>query len=329
MNRISRSREYVADELDLSSQLFERDVKDMSVASLLLLDYGTKRLEGLLENEVDRPLLLLSGGVDSIFLAFLCRQLSVSPMAVTVTTSGFDSSESHRAQRAASVTGLEHVVLELDENHVRELAQQAIQMLGTSELWEVGAAIPILAIRDSEVSRGSGLWLTGGGADVLLAGGHQLKSPPRTPAADIELDALVREGVEKGFCRNRLVPEFFERLLASAYDNYVEFFQTAEAWNITRRFASDVLFVASQNAGSGSGFFDKACLRSLVCEMGAPADLVWTKKNPLQQSSGVIHMLARIARNEMAVDGFSGTYGDPRLEPYENSVARLWLKGHF
>jgi asparagine synthase (glutamine-hydrolysing) len=328
MSRINRSREYVADELDLSSQLIQRDVKDISIASLMLLEYGVKRLKGLMENEVDRPLLLLSGGVDSIFLAFLCRQLSVNPMAVTVTTRGFDSTESHRAQRAAAAVGLEHMVLELDENRVHELARQAVEMLGTSELWEVGAAIPILAIEESEVSRGSGLWLTGGGADVLLAGGRQLKSPPRTPAADIELDALVREGMDKGFRRNRLVPDFFERLLGGAFDNYVEFFQTADAWNITRKFASDVLFVTNQNAGSGVEFFDKACLRSLVCEMGAPADLVWTKKNPLQQSSGVIHMLAKIARSEMSVDGFSGTYGDPKLEPFENSVARLWLKGH-
>ena len=85
-----------------------------------------------------------------------------------VTEGGIDEVN---ATVAAAALDMPHELIRLDATALVELARAAISGLGTSELWEVAAAIPLLAVsRSLDDRRHVEPVLTGSGADAVLAG---------------------------------------------------------------------------------------------------------------------------------------------------------------
>ncbi len=332
------------------SRRVPRDVRDPRAAGELLAEYVTRRGRAALEewgigNTGDAGFvsrgaaLMLSGGVDSIAVAGALRRVApdMPITAVTVTTHAAaetqgkaeERAEVQRAREAAEIFELDHQVVALSSGEVEQAAGEAMRLLPTRELWEIAAAVTILAtyIRLDECAtndvRFTGPVFTGGGADVLLAGGVTAPDAVQSdPMAFTKwFESTTRTSVKRSFTRHRLIPDFYERLLGDRHSSYVEVFQTLPAWQVTRRFTAEAAF-----ADRGGEMFDKACLREAAGILGVPEGLAWTRKNPMQVSSGIVGALARLTRERVRGFPHATTYTDPATEPADNALARVALE---
>ncbi len=269
------------------------------------------------------PTLMLSGGIDSMLLAAAWQRFAEPPLCVTIGVTDTPSDDRERAAAAAAHLGLNHVAVELEPGDIQQLAASAVGVLGIDELWEIGAAVPIMAARHAANNACRiGPIISGGGADVLFAGGMRLVSPIVSRAAAEELRSRIWASMLNTFRRDRLVPDFFDRVLGSDTHRYFQMFQTLEAWTLTSDFAPSLLFA---HASDGS-LIDKLCLRDLAVEWGADPALVWAPKNPMQFSSGMVTAFECQARRLIEEDPTQSTYSKPQSESAETLMARLWLK---
>ena len=313
--------EYVGDLLG-SEEPPVRDVTDMHEATRILHEYLTNRVRAVIAEQPGSVALMLSGGVDSIVLAKVLRDGGVDFTTVTVSALGVPSTDREVARRVANDLGVEHIDLTVSRDAIVGLARDAIERIGTPELWEVAAAVPIMLAFAELDQRGiDGPVFTGSGADVLLAGGVTLPAPPETTAAEEFIRAEIFETVVRSFRYQRLVPDFYDRLLGSGASRCIQAFQTMDAWQATSRLHPLVLFAAGPSA-----WYDKSCLRDLGSRLGYDRELVWTSKSPLQISSGLLALMTDSARRDLQFDGFSAAYADPATEPVEHTVTRYWLK---
>lgn len=265
---------------------------------------------------------MLSGGVDSLSLLAVLASMGLSSkvLAVTVLVEGVDNADGDPAEQATELFGVDHEVVRLSSADLRRLTSRALDVLPVDELWEVAAAVPVLAVREVCESKGVPVGspvFTGGGADVLLAGGM---TPPASEIEDAAswLTRSVFENVKGSFCRERPVPDFYERLLGERSEDFIRTYQTVAAWETTSRFGAPVLFGVYEGQ-----LYDKVCLREAATGWGLPGVLAWKPKSPMQTSSGVFAGLAQLVREEVAGYSHAQEYTDPMTEPAENVLARI------
>lgn len=315
--------QYVADQRDISAPAADRRrITDPAIAAELLRDELLDRLNAVFRDHPGDPVILLSGGVDSIAVAAAARQLGHRPRAITVVTDDSSTDATNSAQAAAALD-LEHDLLVLDGQAVTDLAHDAVSRLGTPELWEVSYAVPLLAVaRALDQRTGVGAILTGSAADAILAGGKTLDNPIDSAAATAEVDRIIRKESGGNFRYQRLIPDFYARVLPQYESRFVLVFQTLRFWELAEQFAPPALF------GEHDGIpADKLCLR-LLCEQLLPAGtghLAWTKKDAIQRSAGIMGALATAARRYAAQLPGAQTYTDPMTEPMDAVATRLFL----
>ncbi|MEU2034203.1 asparagine synthase-related protein [Nocardia amamiensis] len=298
-----------------------RTITDPRVAAALIAEETRSRVQAVVERFDGVPTVLLSGGVDSIYLAAVAVRLGVRPHAITIVTAG--DTDATGAAAAAAALGLPHDVIRLTGDEVVGLAREAMRRLGTSELWEVAAGIPLLAARRSlDRLERVGAILTGSGADAIFGGGRSLRHPVHSTAAREELDRLIRAESAANFRYRRLVPHFHPALLNTYADKLVHVFQTVRWWRLAETLAPPALF------GEHNGRrIDKLALR-MACAEELPsgaADLAWRAKAPIQRSSGLFTALAAAARSHAANLPGARTYTDPMTEDAEAVAIRLYL----
>ncbi|WP_185981916.1 asparagine synthase C-terminal domain-containing protein [Skermania sp. ID1734] len=319
--------QYVADHRDIHIDgTARRTATDPHQAAKAVTAEITDRIAAVLDAYPGQPTVLLSGGVDSILVAATAVHLGKRPHAITVVTEG-ETDDETPARAAAQALNITHDVITLGPADVVRVAKQAVSALDTSELWEIAAAMPILAaqsaIQAHEAEQaGPVSILTGSGADAIFAGGRPVTSPVDSLDATIELDKLVRDEVGKNFVRDRLIPDFYERILGDKADKLIHVFQTERFWELGEQLAPPALFVPRDG-----DVCDKAALR-IACEALLPADaayLAWTRKSPIQRSSGLFAALADAARAAAAELPGAQTYTDPRTESFEAVATRLYL----
>lgn len=298
-----------------------RDMDDPDEARRRIEEYLGTRLSAVLDSYPGRPVLMLSGGIDSTTIAGALKKLRADPLCVTVAVADSQSADRDRAASVAACLGFEHLAVEVSREEAVAAAVEAAQDLGTDEIWEVGAAVTIRLAVGAAGGRGGGV-LTGMGADVLFAGGATLAAPLLSNTARLELRERIWEEAQREFTIRRLVPDYYECVLGSNAKRLVHVFQTLEAWHLTADFGPGVLF-ADRSAG---GIVDKCCLRDLAVEFGVDRDLVWAPKAPLQQSSGIMDALEQHGREYMASNLADRAYGDPRTESAETVIARMGLR---
>lgn len=313
--------EHVADILPSDYVSPERSMVDGGVARARILEYLERRLKAIVTSHQGRPTLMLSGGIDSVTLAAALRHIDADPLCVTVAAASQPSPDRERAAIVTRQLGLEHEIIELTDGKIEQLAALCISRIGTDELWEIGAAIPIRAVFD-QISDKAGAVVSGAGADVLFAGGLTLDAPPFTMAGRVELRDKIWDNMQQSFCRERLIPDFFDRLLGDDARRFCEVFQTEEAWHMTADFAPEVLY----STGPNGELVDKVCLRDLAVELGVDHSLVWAKKDPMQASSGIMSAFAASARTLFVNDAAAQTYSQPAREADSTITARLWLR---
>ena len=149
-----------------------------------------------------------------------------------------------------------------------------------------------------------------------------LESPIRSNTARLELRERVWQNLLTDFRSDRLIPNFFDRLLGAEAGRFIAVFQTVEAWELTADFSPSVLYAEA----SDGRLVDKLCLRDLAVELGVEPDLVWAAKDPLQFSAGIIGAFERSGRELVAADPATRTYTDPLDERAEVVIARMWLR---
>ncbi|MGW5725469.1 asparagine synthase-related protein [Nocardia beijingensis] len=298
-----------------------RTLTDPHEAARLIAEETRSRITAVLDKFGGTPVVLLSGGVDSIYVAAVAVALGAKPIAVTILTEG--RSHEQNAAAATAALGLRHDLIRLTPQEVSQLSRDAMRRLGTSELWEVTAGIPILAARRSiDKITELGAILNGSGADAIFGGGKRLTHPVGSLDATDELDRIIRKESAANFRYDRLVPHFYPALLDEYADRLVHVFQTVRWWQIAERFAPSALF-GMRDGMTG----DKLALR-LACEEQLPSGvkhLAWAVKSPIQRSSGLMSVLATAARSYAANLPGARTYSDPMTEDAEAVATRLYL----
>ncbi|WP_196054768.1 asparagine synthase-related protein [Nocardia aurantiaca] len=314
--------QFVAELRDIAAPDPEsRRLTDPVRAAELIAAETRDRLRAVFEALPGDPVLLLSGGVDSILLAAASVALGRRPHALTVLTA--DGTDRANAVAAATALGLTHDIVELDRATVLNLARVALEALKIPELWEVSYAIPMLAMQPVlDRLETAGPILTGSGADAIFAGGKTLAHPIDSPEAAAELDRITRAESARNFTTDRLVPDFYSRILGDRADRIVHVFQTLRFWELAETLAPPALF----GARSGEDV-DKLCVRT-ACENLLPdsaRELAWARKSAIQRSAGIMGELAEAAREHAASLPGARTYSDPGIEPFEAVATRLFL----
>ncbi len=143
----------------------------------------------------ERPMVLLSGGVDSALLAALAHELRSDTVAVSPTWANGEDPELPRARMVAEHLGIEHRVLRIEDDEIAEATADITGLLDVppKDHW----AIALLAtFRRLEGT--ADLVLHGAGADMILGS----RSRER-----------IAEAARRAFVRN-LIPGPVRRLLA-------------------------------------------------------------------------------------------------------------------
>lgn len=276
---------------------------DGAAAVLELLEtWGEERLR-----DVARPALMLSGGIDSLLLAATYEAQGLNPLTVTIALP--DSPDALGAAGAADHLGLDHHLI--DAREAVSLWRNVSDTLGTDELWEVTAGVPLVAVFSFLDDIGiSGPVISGGGADAVFLGGW-------TPDGSLRGEQLRRASATLSFP----IPDFYERLIgAGGRRRYLQPYSTQAMWHTAARFTESALYV-----DRGGITFDKAALREAAVKLGIPKQLAFTAKDPLQRSSGLMGLVADEARAWLASRPLATHYTDPRTEPADQALARLWL----
>ncbi|MFI9406872.1 asparagine synthase-related protein [Nocardia sp. NPDC052316] len=321
-DQTGEAMQFVADVRDIAPpNPGRRTVVDAATAAARLKDETLSRVDAVLRAHSGEPVVLLSGGVDSILVAAAAVELGVRPRAVTVVSSG--GTDETNATAAAAALGLTHAVVELDQAGIVALTRTALSRLETPELWEVSYAIPLLATLPALDQIGEvGPILTGSAADAIFAGGKALRHPIDSPEAVDELDAIIRKESANNFVYDRLIPDFYPRVMRDYADRFIHVFQTVRMWELAESLAPPALFGSHDGAP-----VDKLCVR-LACEdllPGSAKELAWAKKAAIQRSAGIMGQLATAARSFAAAMPGATEYGDPMTEPYETVAMRLFL----
>ena len=311
--------EYVADVIDTrayrNTQLPMFDSAHR--ASQAIVDYLEKRVSSVLEKYEARPMLMLSGGADSILLATILAKLAPNTLAVTFIDPYADKStleEYTVASAVAADLGLEHVITELDTHEYHALVQETVTRLDCADTWEILAGLILLACeREGAKHNATGAIFTGGGADVLFLGGT---SESVTSTETYQQKILAN--VDKTFVRARNIPDFYERLLDDA-DRHILTWQTLAGFELALRIPATI-------SRSATGDQDKALIRQTLESLGCDPKHVWTAKNPMQVSSGGVDSLVSLAREVLRDSGDHTAYTDPRTESLEFVAARLFLE---
>lgn len=321
-SQLSAPLEYVSDLLDVRVAI-ERTVDDPSRAARILIEYLERRVAALVDDGESKHGLMLSGGIDSILVGAVARSLGIDLVAVTfavdIPQSPKARAELDGAIAAAAHLRFEHHIVQTSIAELRNSAVICADLLKTSDIWEVASAIPIRACFEQFAALGvTGSVLTGSGADALFLGGKALTEPVTNAAAAMEMNLMIEQQVIRNFTRHRLIPDFFERILGSSSDKFIQVFQTVEAWKFSKTLLPGALF-------SVEGAEDKLCLRMAAELLGVPAELTRNPKDAIQQSSGVVDGLVIAAREYLADLPGSSTYSSPLTEPLDLAMARLFV----
>lgn len=313
-----KSWEFVADERDMSIPA-TFDITELDEAVKEVTQYLHDRVTSAINAFSGRPVLMLSGGIDSILIAAAVAHAGIDALAVTVARDGSRAAtqELESASAVASHYELEHVIVGSGDREIADVAPQVVSKLSSTEPWEVLAGITLSMVDKVAGDRGAtGALLSGAGADALFLGGEEIDTTE--PGWLATWDERLRDKVARNFKRERFVPDFYERLLDTP-ERHIQVWQTHRAYDLALRLHPDVIRGPRRRV-------DKYLFRRAAEAAGVPHYLTNSPKDPMQVSSGGIDSLVFAAREHLADFYGDQTYSDPTKEALEFTVARLWLQ---
>lgn len=298
---------------------FPRDVTDVDAGAGMVIDYLRRRVDAVLDTYPQTPVVMLSGGIDSILVAAVVSEIRPDAAAATFAyeCSGPGSSvEMESAREVAGLLGMEHIAISPSAKESIGLMRETALRVGKADMWEVLAGMVVALADKTTRERGlDGALFTGGGADVLLLGGVE------QDVTQEEFDTGVLAGIKKDFAYAQPVPDFYERLLDEDPDRYILTWQTQDAVDVTGRLALE-----SVRGTAGAGQVDKLVARRAAMWMGLPERVTAPKKSPLQISSNGVRLSGDAARAWLDSTGEHSAYSSPLLDDDQTTIARLFFE---
>lgn len=299
----------------------KHDVTDEALVVNEVLRYVRSRLQLIIDRAQQPPVLMLSGGIDSILIAAVLSELEPASAAITFHSpnSADTQIEVDNAAQVANFFGLEHYVLAPSDEEYRADIRSVVQRLETTEPWEVLAGYIYFSVDQFCLRRNlTGPLISGAGADVLTLGGKDFVPREHDEETVNAWASEVQSEIARTFTENRFIPDFYDRLLCRP-ENHYKVWQTTAAVELARRLHPAA--VRGQKMD-----LDKKVFRTAAAKLGVPEEYCFTPKSPMQVSSGGLAGLISAARNSLSEHYGAQTYSDPLTEPLEFTVARYYLQ---
>lgn len=278
------------------------DSVDTGTLAELLKDAVKQRVAG-----AETVGVMFSGGVDSTLLAVLADTYSD---AVTLYSAGFSgSADIASAGRVAEELGLNHRVLELDDDTLNELLDTVIRILPGFDVINIELGIPLAACGRMMAEDGVETALSGQGAEELFAGYHRHEKHYEDGG---DLNALLQEELdalpEEELPRNAAVMGFY------GVETRYPF--------LDEDLAEHALSLPPEQKITAE--YKKYALRMAAKEVGVPEQAWKRPKKAMQYGSGIHKhiqgMASHIDPEEAKADGFYG--------PIEKLLAQRWERIH-
>ncbi|HLC46834.1 MAG TPA: diphthine--ammonia ligase [Candidatus Nanoarchaeia archaeon] len=254
--------------------------------------------------------LLFSGGIDSLIIAKILKDLKRSFTCYVAATSA-NSPDIITAKRAAEELGLELITVIVKQGSVESLLKKVVPLIEDSNVIKVGVALPIFAASERAHDDGCKVIFSGSGADEVFAGYNRYKSSALSQLnKDCASDVL--KIYEKNTYRDDVV----------TMNNTLELrvpFLDREVVSLGLRIDPGLKIsgnVDDASISAADNLIDKRILRTLALELGISPILASQKKRAAQYGSGFDKAIGKLAsQNEYSSKSsyLKSFYGMPNL----------------
>jgi asparagine synthetase B (glutamine-hydrolysing) len=226
---------------------------------------------------------LLSGGVDSSLIAYICKRLKCNFTCYTIGIENSDDIE--WAQRVAKAYGLEHKYKILTLDQFENVVKDTIRILGDVDIVKVSVGSVLYATGRLALADGNNILFGGLGSEEIFAGYHRHSESLRTN----DFEAVHKEcwnGL-KGMWRRDLVRDF---TIASKFGLELRApYLDKDLIKLAMRIHPMYKIDKSDK---------KIILREAAEIIGLERDFAWRKKKAAQYGSNFINGIDKLARRK-------------------------------
>ena len=244
-----------------------------------LIDAMEKRVQ-----DFQRIGIIFSGGIDSVLIAYLAARMVPEVICYTGGVTG--SSDIVYARQIADKLGLKLKVCELDQEGVKRLVPEVMNVIEDSNAGQVEVALPVYCAVKLAHKDGIKVMLTGQGADELF-GGYSWYAK----VVEKEGYKMLRRHMTEDLLL--LYKETLEREDKITMAHSIELREPFLDPEVIKMALATSLRL---NVRGGSDSFGKHVHRKLAETLGIPRDIAYRIKEAAQHGSGMHGMLDAIAR---------------------------------
>ena len=244
-----------------------------------LIDAMEKRVQ-----DFQRIGIIFSGGIDSVLIAYLAARMVPEVICYTGGVTG--SSDIVYARQIADKLGLKLKVCELDQEGVKKLVPEVMNVIEDSNAGQVEVALPVYCAVKLAHKDGIKVMLTGQGADELF-GGYSWYAK----VVEKEGYKMLRRHMTEDLLL--LYKETLEREDKITMAHSIELREPFLDPEVIKMALATSLRL---NVRGGSDSFGKHVHRKLAETLGIPRDIAYRIKEAAQHGSGMHGMLDAIAR---------------------------------
>ena len=244
-----------------------------------LIDAMEKRVQ-----DFQRIGIIFSGGIDSVLIAYLAARMVPEVICYTAGVTG--SSDIVYARQIADKLGLKLKVCELDQEGVKRLVPEVMNVIEDSNAGQVEVALPVYCAVKLAHKDGIKVMLTGQGADELF-GGYSWYAK----VVEKEGYKMLRRHMTEDLLL--LYKETLEREDKITMAHSIELREPFLDPEVIKMALATSLRL---NVRGGSDSFGKHVHRKLAETLGIPRDIAYRIKEAAQHGSGMHGMLDAIAR---------------------------------
>lgn len=251
--------------------------------------------------DFDRIGIVFSGGIDSVIVAYLAKQMV--PEVICYTSGIKDSNDITNSIDIAEKLDLRLEINELSEADVEKMIPEIINVIEDDNMGQVEVAIPIYAAVKLAREQGIRVMLTGQGADEIFGGYSWYSKIVQKFGYDKILEYMIKDV-------QLLYKETLEREDKITMSQSIELREPFLDPNLIDTVLKIDPRLNIQNSGSNE--FDtlgKRVHRKLAENLGIPREIAFRIKEAAQHGSGIHNMLDSIAvKNGFDKSAIKNTY---------------------
>jgi asparagine synthase (glutamine-hydrolysing) len=247
--------------------------------------------------DLDKVGMIFSGGIDSVLIAALLKQMKVNLTCYTAGTS--DCSDIQFAEETAQQLDIPLRVKRLDSKDIADLIPKVIAYTEDRSLGQVEVAIPILASMEMAHEDSQIVVLTGQGADELFGGYPWYRRI-------IELDGYDEFENRMWDDLKHLYNETLEREDKISMAHGIELRVPYLDPNVIETAFSMVPELKIRSTKDTVGKFVH---RALASELGIPDNIAWRPKEAAQHGAGIHNKMVSLAETHGYSDTIAETLG--------------------